>query len=105
LTSTPGHFMHLELTGDVMLVHKGHGGRISGVLLKVDLDDAPIEIVIMSNRWPEGVVPGCRLAVRGRLCQEKGVLHRKNLHYVVPTTQLAVVRRWQGHYQPERGAR
>jgi hypothetical protein len=98
LTSTPGHFQRFEGIGDVVLVNKNAGGKIAGVLIRINLGE-PMDIAVLAERWPAELSQGCRLSVRGYLRQERE-LHRKNIHYVQADC-ISVVRRWQPRYERE----
>jgi hypothetical protein len=96
MPSTPGHHLgELVLIGDCVMVHKGSNGGISGILLKVAIDDEPLHIGIVArqaSQWPEGVTKGDRLHVRGRLRVET-LWHRKATHFLEATHPIDVIRR------------
>jgi hypothetical protein len=87
MLSTPGHFCQITLVGDVVIILKG------GLLLRVNTGEE-INIAVLTNQWPEGLVVGSRVWVKGRLGQEKEVMHRRNLHFV-QCEHLAVIKRLQ----------
>jgi hypothetical protein len=100
----PGHFMIVELLGDVRSIHRGVGQRIAAVLLRVHVGpDAPVDIAILAERWPADLREGMRLWVKGTLAQERAVAHRKNVHYIA-ADHLRVCRPWTARYEAERGA-
>ena len=102
MASTPGHYQRFEAIGDVVLIHKNPGGKIAGVLIRINLGE-PIDIAVLADHWPAELSQGCRLSVRGYLRQECE-LHRKNIHYIQADC-ISLVRRWQPRYEPERGTR
>jgi hypothetical protein len=94
MASTPGHHQRLELLGDILLVHKGMGGRITGVLMKVMLGE-PLTIAVLSTDWPAGVTEGTRLHVRGELRNES-LPHKKATHFCEAQHITVVPRRQKG---------
>jgi hypothetical protein len=101
----PGHFSLTELIGTVKIIRKHAGGQISGVLLRVHVTEtAPVDIVVVADRWPDGLREGAHLWVKGALAQECGISHRKNLHYIA-ADHLRICRPWTARYEAERGAR
>lgn len=92
--SRPGHHQRFEGIGDVLLVHRGLHGQITGVLISIDLGD-PLQIAVLSPQWPEGLAPGTRLWFVGQLGQER-VSHKKNTHYV-QAVHVDVVKWRKGH--------
>jgi uncharacterized protein YndB with AHSA1/START domain len=88
--STPGHHQSVRLIGDVLVVQRGRGGAIQGVILKVQVTER-MTIAILSNQWPDDVTEGTRLDVRGQLRNEQ-VAHKRATHYF-EADHIAVVPR------------
>jgi hypothetical protein len=73
--STPGHYCEITMVGDVVIILKG------GLLLRTNIGEE-VNIAVLANQLPEGLVARSRVWVKGRLGQEKEVTHRRNLHFL-----------------------
>jgi hypothetical protein len=88
-----GHEHAVNLTNtDTGGVYRGIGGKMTGVLVKINAPDGVVHIAVLTDAWPEGLTTGARLWVNGRLGHEKEVTHRRNLHDVA-VEPIAIVPR------------
>ncbi len=91
----PGHYNSTEAIGNIKLIHRGVGGKISGLLLQVHVSElVEIAVVLGTGAWPADLREGVRLWVRGSLAMEREVVHRKNVHLIV-ADHISVVRPWK----------
>jgi len=80
---TPGHHCEVTLLGDVLGWLHGASGRLTGIVVALDVE-GPTTVPVLLSGGVRGLQKGDRVAIRGTLAAEKFPGDKHPLVYVKP---------------------